>query len=131
MWRTYWRARPTLHVGHRGVGRSYKQGAGFRKAALRENTLISFITASAMGSDLIEFDVLLTQDRVPVVYHDFQVSFDCREMFTGEPHGLIATDQLEVAIANKTRATEEEMETGIHELKWRQVTLLCGWRYPI
>jgi len=35
-----------------------------------ENTLASFAKAVELGADLIEFDVQLTHDEVPVVFHD-------------------------------------------------------------
>ena len=46
-------------LGHRGV-----------RAKLPENTMISFQKAIALGVDLIEFDVNITADGVPVVIHD-------------------------------------------------------------
>lgn len=101
VWRTYWRSRPTLHVGHRGVGRSFKQTTGFRKAAIHENTILSFLTAAVMGTDMIEFDVMLSQDRVPVVYHDFH---------------------LEVALSDAVAgAADEAFVAAIHQLSARQL----------
>ena len=46
-------------LGHRGV-----------RAKLPENTMISFEKAISLGVDLIEFDVNITADGVPVVIHD-------------------------------------------------------------
>ncbi|CAK4140062.1 unnamed protein product [Aphanomyces euteiches] len=60
-----------LDIGHRGLGRSYYQKLGHRLAWIRENTLPSFIVAGYFGADLIEFDVQLSKDRIPVIYHDF------------------------------------------------------------
>jgi glycerophosphoryl diester phosphodiesterase len=48
-----------LIIGHRGAS-----------AVAPENTMAAFREAIAVGSDGIEFDVRLTQDRVPVVIHD-------------------------------------------------------------
>lgn len=46
-----------------------------RKALqLGENTLQSFISAANLGAAYVEFDVQLTKDHVPVIYHDFLVS---------------------------------------------------------
>ncbi|CAF0761705.1 unnamed protein product [Didymodactylos carnosus] len=39
-----------------------------------ENTLASFKAAFDAGADFVEFDVQLSKDKVPVVYHDFQVA---------------------------------------------------------
>src|SRR5262249_25622606 len=38
-----------------------------------ENTLASFKGAFQLGFDFVEFDVQLSKDKIPVVYHDFQV----------------------------------------------------------
>ncbi|KAK7094777.1 putative glycerophosphocholine phosphodiesterase GPCPD1 homolog 2 isoform X2 [Littorina saxatilis] len=58
----------TLNVGHRGMGSSYK-----RVANVKENTICSLFSAAQHGADFVEFDVLLTKDRVPVIYHDFSI----------------------------------------------------------
>jgi glycerophosphodiester phosphodiesterase len=41
---------------------------------LGENTVQSFIAAANLGASYVEFDVQLTKDHVPVIYHDFLVS---------------------------------------------------------
>ncbi|KDO22912.1 hypothetical protein SPRG_11756 [Saprolegnia parasitica CBS 223.65] len=69
--RTQWLHGPALDMGHRGLGRSYYQAFGYRTSHIRENTLASFVVAGLHGADWIEFDVQLSKDRIPVVYHDF------------------------------------------------------------
>ncbi|XP_011199938.2 glycerophosphocholine phosphodiesterase GPCPD1 isoform X2 [Bactrocera dorsalis] len=64
----YWpRSWPNLNVGHRGNGRSYIANP----PAERENTIASFMRAYEKFADMIELDVHLTADGVPVIYHDF------------------------------------------------------------
>ncbi|GFR68919.1 glycerophosphocholine phosphodiesterase GPCPD1 [Elysia marginata] len=58
----------SLDIGHRGMGASYS-----RVSTLKENTVASFAAAATHGADFVEFDVLLSKDRTPVVYHDFAV----------------------------------------------------------
>ncbi|KAF2149925.1 GDPD-domain-containing protein [Myriangium duriaei CBS 260.36] len=58
-------------VGHRGLGqntadRSYLQ--------LGENTIESFVSACKLGASMVEFDVQVTRDLVPVIYHDLSLS---------------------------------------------------------
>ncbi|KAI8865727.1 GDPD-domain-containing protein [Ramicandelaber brevisporus] len=91
----YWIARPFLHsgntagtrqsgplfnadgtplvVGHRGLGmnRDTKDGS---RLQLGENTVLSFDTAAQAGADLVEFDVQVTRDGVPIIYHDWDVT---------------------------------------------------------
>lgn len=54
VWRSYWRERLPLTIGHRGMGRSHYQVNGHRLALTRENTLASFILAGRSGADFVE-----------------------------------------------------------------------------
>lgn len=36
-----------------------------------ENTIESFREAYNRGAQMVEFDVVLTKDKIPIVYHDF------------------------------------------------------------
>ncbi|KAK0753576.1 Glycerophosphoryl diester phosphodiesterase family-domain-containing protein [Schizothecium vesticola] len=65
------RPRSTLVGGHRGLGQNDKLRQHLQ---LGENTLESFLAAVDLGADMIEFDVQVTKDHVPVVYHDFLVT---------------------------------------------------------
>lgn len=79
----------TWVAGHRGVGwntTALGAGAGAdadaeagvgvprRRLELGEHTLASLAAAPAHGADLVEFDVQVTRDGVPVIYHDWHVS---------------------------------------------------------
>ncbi|CAG5021450.1 unnamed protein product [Parnassius apollo] len=66
-WDPTWKG---LEVGHRGLGASFKTKEG---NAIRENTIASLKKAAASGADLLEFDVQLSKDMIPVIYHDFHV----------------------------------------------------------
>jgi len=56
-------------IGHRGHGSSRVDGA--KDAILTENTLMSFLAAGRIeGAGGVEFDVQLTSDNVPIIYHD-------------------------------------------------------------
>ncbi|KAI4245539.1 MAG: hypothetical protein LQ352_006551 [Teloschistes flavicans] len=68
----YWKSMSsTMVIGHRGLG---KNVAARRSLQLGENTIQSFIAAANLGASYVEFDVQLTKDHVPVIYHDFLVS---------------------------------------------------------
>ncbi|KAL9033885.1 MAG: hypothetical protein Q9180_005711, partial [Flavoplaca navasiana] len=58
-------------IGHRGMGQN---DPGRRQLQLGENTVESFSSAKASGASYIEFDVQLTKDDVPIIYHDFLMS---------------------------------------------------------
>jgi glycerophosphodiester phosphodiesterase len=69
---TYWKKMTsTMVIGHRGLG---KNTASRTSLQLGENTIQSFLTAANLGAEYVEFDVQLTKDLVPVIYHDFLVS---------------------------------------------------------
>lgn len=53
---------PPWIVGHRGV-----------RAEVTENTLAGFREAAAQGADMVEMDVQLTADGVPVAFHDWDL----------------------------------------------------------
>ncbi|KAF3912393.1 Inversin [Arthrobotrys entomopaga] len=69
---TYWKTLTVPAViGHRGLGKNISERKSLQ---LGENTLQSFISAANLGAKYVEFDVQLTKDHVPVLYHDFLVS---------------------------------------------------------
>lgn len=69
---TYWKSlTSTMVIGHRGLGKNF---ASRKSLQLGENTIQSFIAAANLGASYVEFDVQLTKDHVPVIYHDFLVS---------------------------------------------------------
>ncbi|KAK6456989.1 Glycerophosphoryl diester phosphodiesterase family-domain-containing protein [Scheffersomyces xylosifermentans] len=69
---TYWKQLVSTRViGHRGLG---KNVSGRNSLQLGENTVESFIAAASLGASYVEFDVQLTKDSIPVVYHDFTVA---------------------------------------------------------
>ncbi|KAG7921048.1 hypothetical protein KL927_000292 [Ogataea polymorpha] len=69
---TYWKSLVSSRViGHRGNGMNSRDRKSLQ---LGENTVESFIAAASLGASYVEFDVQLTKDHVPVVYHDFLVA---------------------------------------------------------
>ncbi|KAG2220854.1 hypothetical protein INT45_010916 [Circinella minor] len=66
----YYKSLDTKIIGHRGSGMN-KRAA---RLQVGENTVLSFITAASLGAEYVEFDVQLTKDLVPVIYHDWTVT---------------------------------------------------------
>jgi glycerophosphocholine phosphodiesterase GPCPD1 len=52
-----------------------------------ENTISSFREAANHGAEFVEFDVLLTSDLVPVVFHDFDICVELSE--SGDNHSVV------------------------------------------
>ncbi|KMR00328.1 glycerophosphocholine phosphodiesterase gpcpd1-like protein [Lasius niger] len=85
-----------LDVGHRGLGTSFK--CEMKNCAnVRENTIASLKTASHHGADMVEFDVQLSKDLIPVIYHDFYVSISMKRKKQIE-----AMDMLEIPVKDLT-----------------------------
>lgn len=61
-------------IGHRGHGTTFSS-EGVRISDYLENTISSMRAAYDKGIRVVEFDVQLSKDKVPVVYHDFKTNF--------------------------------------------------------
>nr|GMC97433.1 glycerophosphodiester phosphodiesterase GDPD1, chloroplastic-like [Ipomoea batatas] len=59
-----------LVVGHRGSGMNVLQSSDRRLTAVKENSIVSFNAAAKYPLDFIEFDVQVTKDGYPVIFHD-------------------------------------------------------------
>ncbi|KAG1661427.1 putative glycerophosphocholine phosphodiesterase GPCPD1 2 [Nymphon striatum] len=72
-----WSSNKTLMIGHRGSGVS----SGVRKCypPVEENTIASFQLAHKNGFDFVEFDVQLSKDMVPLIYHDYTIGLGLNE----------------------------------------------------
>lgn len=67
----FWQKRKSFPVvGHRGSGANSTARTNLQ---VGENTFQSFLTAINRGACCVEFDVQLTKDYRPVIYHDFLV----------------------------------------------------------
>ncbi|KAJ1847889.1 Glycerophosphocholine phosphodiesterase, partial [Coemansia sp. RSA 2703] len=64
----------TLVYGHRGSGMNFAPIVTPRRLQLGENTVLSMEKAIRDGVAAVEFDVQLTRDMVPVIYHDLIVA---------------------------------------------------------
>ncbi|KAK9927539.1 hypothetical protein M0R45_024720 [Rubus argutus] len=59
-----------LVIGHRGNGMNALQSSDNRMRAIKENSILSFNTAAKFPLDFVEFDVQVTKDGCPVIFHD-------------------------------------------------------------
>ncbi|KAJ1733031.1 Glycerophosphocholine phosphodiesterase [Coemansia biformis] len=64
----------TLIYGHRGSGMNCPPAERPGRLQLGENTVLSMEQAARDGAAAVEFDVQLTRDLTPVVYHDWIVA---------------------------------------------------------
>ncbi|KAJ4974511.1 hypothetical protein NE237_007685 [Protea cynaroides] len=60
-----------LVMGHRGSGMNILHIPDRRFQAIKENSILSFNTAGKYGVDFVEFDVQVTKDGCPVIFHDY------------------------------------------------------------
>ncbi|XP_069990448.1 glycerophosphocholine phosphodiesterase GPCPD1 isoform X1 [Penaeus vannamei] len=92
-WKDTWKG---LEVGHRGAGNSYHSEPK-SCANIRENTIASLKYAAEIGADMVEFDVQLSKDLVPVIYHDFHACIALKRKKEQDK-----TDLLEIPIKDLT-----------------------------
>ncbi|XP_052220535.1 glycerophosphocholine phosphodiesterase GPCPD1-like [Dreissena polymorpha] len=110
--------RRPLDVGHRGLGSSYKSK---KLATMRENTIGSFQGAANHGADFVEFDVHLTKDEVPVIYHDLKALITYRKKKSEElelfeiPVKDLMFDQLRNMKLSHPALQAEYKYEGIHD----------------
>lgn len=65
-----WLLSKQLDAGHRGLGVGRRADLS---DGIVENTIASFNYAAKHGADMVELDVFVSNDGVPVVYHDFDM----------------------------------------------------------
>ncbi|GAB4847349.1 Lysophospholipase D gdpd1 [Ancistrocladus abbreviatus] len=68
--RNTFKAPKFLVIGHRGNGMNKLQSSDRRMKAVKENSILSFNTAAQFAVDFIEFDVQVTKDGCPIIFHD-------------------------------------------------------------
>uniref|UniRef100_A0A0F7Z1M7 Glycerophosphocholine phosphodiesterase GPCPD1 n=1 Tax=Micrurus fulvius TaxID=8637 RepID=A0A0F7Z1M7_MICFL len=78
----YWRPRTGLDVGHRGAGNSTTTT---KLAKIRENTIASLKNAAKHGAAFVEFDVHLSRDHIPIIYHDLTCCIAMKKKKETEP----------------------------------------------
>lgn len=78
----YWKPRIPLDVGHRGAGNSTTTA---KLAKVQENTIASLRNAASHGAAFVEFDVHLSKDFVPVVYHDLTCCLTMKRKYEADP----------------------------------------------
>lgn len=64
-----------IPIGHRGMGKTF-DASDLPETGFVENTIESFREAFNRGAQMVEFDIVLTKDKVPVIYHDFVFCID-------------------------------------------------------
>uniref|UniRef100_A0A1B0BC83 GP-PDE domain-containing protein n=1 Tax=Glossina palpalis gambiensis TaxID=67801 RepID=A0A1B0BC83_9MUSC len=90
-WNDKWQG---LDVGHRGSGTSFKANA----SSIRENTITSLKNAADHGADMVEFDVQLSKDLVPVIYHDFMIYVSLKSKNSLQEHDFLALPMRELTL---------------------------------
>lgn len=87
----------------------------FSCSHIRENTIASLKEAANNGADLVEFDVQLTKDLVPVIYHDFVVS-----MATKSKTDVLTDDVEMIQIPLKNFSFQQ-----LQKLKVKVIVIIC------
>lgn len=92
----YWNQKyKGLDVGHRGAGTSFKISSG---NTIRENTIASLKKAASSGAKFVEFDVQLSKDLHPVIYHDFRVYVSLKKKGTFDTNDMLELPMKELTL---------------------------------
>uniref|UniRef100_A0A8C7JB72 Glycerophosphocholine phosphodiesterase 1 n=1 Tax=Oncorhynchus kisutch TaxID=8019 RepID=A0A8C7JB72_ONCKI len=103
----YWRKRSApLDVGHRGAGSTHAA----KHTKVRENTIASFKSAANHGAAYVEFDVHLSKDCVPIVYHDLTCCIS-----TKKKGDKLSLDLFEVPVKDLTYDQLQQLKDGSWE----------------
>eukprot|EP00759_Apiculatamorpha_spiralis_P024994 PhF_6_TR28119/c0_g1_i1/m.41599 len=116
------------HGGHRGNGAvslSVNRPSRFKgRTKPRENTIASFLSAAERGFEMVEFDVQLTRNGLPVVFHDFELK-TCAEDRTVKGREIVPTPLalLSYRQLNQVLALENRMLTfkGLVLKHWKRI----------
>lgn len=74
-------------------------------ANIRENTIASLKHACENGADMVEFDVQLSKDLVPLIYHDFHACIALK--YKKEP---MKSDLMEIPIKDLTLSQLQKLK---------------------
>ncbi|XP_043204717.1 glycerophosphocholine phosphodiesterase GPCPD1-like [Amphibalanus amphitrite] len=107
-WRETWRG---LDVGHRGAGNSFTHKPE-ACANIRENTIASLKQAMEHGADFVEFDIQLSKDMVPLIYHDFHVGIALRKKDVIDDHHLLTVPLKDLEYAQLQQLKVYNIEEG-------------------
>uniref|UniRef100_A0A8C7SBK2 Glycerophosphocholine phosphodiesterase 1 n=1 Tax=Oncorhynchus mykiss TaxID=8022 RepID=A0A8C7SBK2_ONCMY len=100
----YWRKRSApLDVGHRGAGSTHAA----KHTKVRENTIASFKSAANHGAAYVEFDVHLSKDCIPIVYHDLTCCIS-----TKKKGDKLSLDLFEVPVKDLTYDQLQQLKLG-------------------
>lgn len=83
-------------MGHRGGGSSFKPTC--ESDMIRENTIASLKRAAEHGADMVEFDVQLSKDLIPVIYHDLVVYVSLRRKKNFDENDMLELPMSELTL---------------------------------
>ncbi|MBZ3880348.1 Glycerophosphocholine phosphodiesterase GPCPD1 [Sciurus carolinensis] len=95
----------------------------FRLAKVQENTIASLRNAASHGAAFVEFDVHLSKDFVPVVYHDLTCCLTMKKKYDADPVELfeipvkeLTFDQLQLLkLAHVTALKSKDRQESVVE----------------
>ena len=114
-------------VGHRGLGTTYTGLRSAWRTKLAENSIEAFNAAYARGCECVEFDVMLTKDRVPVVFHDTMLQLHSKGRALTSMHHATAPSSPVLEWIQRARdfapdsGNFEPVPVGVHQLTLRQL----------
>ncbi|XP_077527185.1 glycerophosphocholine phosphodiesterase GPCPD1-like [Haemaphysalis longicornis] len=117
-----------LDVGHRGSGNARRTD---KVENVLENTVASFNYAAKHGADMVELDVQLSKDMVPVVYHDYHICICMKK----RKSPLQEEEKLQLAVKDLTMAQLQQLKLSpaghrIHQYDFHEDDLEDNQPFP-
>lgn len=91
-------------IGHRGNGMNKVQSSDPRMKFIKENSILSFNTAASSNLDFVEFDVQVTKDGCPIIFHDDHIF--------SEENGIVYEKRVTELTLNEFLAYGPQKEAG-------------------
>ncbi|XP_013781830.1 glycerophosphocholine phosphodiesterase GPCPD1-like [Limulus polyphemus] len=107
----HWKRIRGLDVGHRGSGNARRSD---KIENLLENTVASFNYAARHGADMVELDVQLSKDMVPVIYHDYHISISMKKKKVTQEHEKLDVNVKDLTVHQLQMLTLSPSSKGGH-----------------
>lgn len=110
------RRKECIPIGHRGMGKTF-DATELPKTGFTENTLDSFREAMSRGAEMVEFDIVLTKDKIPIIYHDFVFCIDQVKHLDPAPNQSQSVNSKYLSVGVNQMTYEEIKQNKIYSHK--------------
>ncbi|KAH0857924.1 hypothetical protein HID58_086185, partial [Brassica napus] len=107
-------------MGHRGFGMNMLQSPDEKMKSIKENSILSFNVAADFPIEFVEFDVQVTRDGCPVIFHD-------NFIFTQEQGVIIEKRVTEMAL-HEFISYGPQKDGANKDKRWKNLSVESGYK---